>query len=86
MVFKEILHNYKIGKDLGLSQKEINNTLLFRDRYPLVIALMLLIVLMVFATIFWNVALILYAQSIEPVYPRGTLYSSINIKDFKIKK
>ena len=86
MFFKEILQIYKIGKELGLSRKEINNTLLFRNHYPLVIALFVLIALMVFAAIFWNVALILYAKSIEPVYPRGTLYSSINIKDFKEKK
>ncbi|MCK4370254.1 MAG: hypothetical protein KAV01_00200 [Candidatus Lokiarchaeota archaeon] len=86
MVFKDIFQLYKIGKELGLSRKEINNTLLFKNRYPLVLALMLIVFLSVLAILFWNVALILYAKSTEPVYPRGTLYSSISLKDFRDKK
>jgi len=86
MVFKDIFQFYKIGKELGLTKKEINSTLLFKNRYPLILALMLIVILSVFAIFFWNAALILYAKSTEPVYPRGTLYSSINIKDFKDKK
>jgi len=86
MVFKDIFQLYKIGKELGLSRKEINSVLLFKNRYPLVIALMLIVILSVLAILFWNVALILYAKSTEPVYPRGTLYSSISLKDFRDKK
>ena len=86
MVFKDVLQLYKIGKELGLSRKEINSVLLFKNRYPLVLALMLIIFLSVFAILFWNVALILYAKTTEPVYPRGTLYSSISLKDFRDKK
>lgn len=47
---------------------------------------MLIIILTIFAFFFWNVALGLYIKSTEPVYPRGTLYSSISLKDFKDKK
>lgn len=86
MVFKNIFQLYKIGKELGLSRKEINSTLLFKNRYPLILALMLIVFLTVFAILFWNVAILLYAKSTEPVYPRGTLYSSISLKDFKDKK
>lgn len=86
MVFKDIFQLYKIGKELGLSRKEINSVLLFKNRYPLVLALMLIVILSVVAILFWNVALILYAKSTEPVYPRGTLYSSISLKDFRDKK
>ncbi|TKJ19249.1 MAG: hypothetical protein CEE43_15865 [Promethearchaeota archaeon Loki_b32] len=86
MVFKDIFQLYNIGKELGLSRKEINSVLLFKNRYPLVIALMLIVILSVLAILFWNVALILYAKSTEPVYPRGTLYSSISLKDFRDKK
>lgn len=86
MVFKDIFQLYKIGKELGLSRKEINSTLLFKNRYPLILALMLIVILSVFAILFWNVALILYAKSTEPVYPRGTLYSSISLNDFRDKK
>ena len=58
MVFKDIFQLYKIGKELGLSRKEINSTLLFKNRYPLILALMLIVFLTVFAILFWNVALI----------------------------
>ena len=85
-MFKEIFQLYKIGKELGLSRKEINSTLFFKNRYPLIFALMMIIILSVFAIFFWNAALVLYAKSTEPVYPRGTLYSSISLKDFKDKK
>ncbi|NVM36523.1 MAG: hypothetical protein HWN81_13080 [Candidatus Lokiarchaeota archaeon] len=86
MIFNDISQLYKIGKELGLTRKEINSTLLFKNRYPLVLALMLIMFLSVFAILFWNIALILYARSTEPVYPSGTKYSSISIKDFKDKK
>ena len=86
MIFKDIFQLYEIGKELGLSRKEINSTLLFKNRYPLILALILIIFLSVFAIFFWNVALILYARSTEPVYPSGAEYSSISLKDFKDKK
>ncbi|MFX1463978.1 MAG: hypothetical protein ACFFBF_13190 [Promethearchaeota archaeon] len=86
MVFKDFYNLYKIGKELGLSHKEINRTLLFKNRYSLILALLLIIILSVFAILFWNITLILYAKSTEPVYARGTFYSSIDLKDFKDKK
>jgi len=86
MVFKDIFQLYKIGKELGLSRKEINSVLWFKTRSHLVLALILIIFLLVFSILFWNVALIFYAKSTEPVYPSGSFYSSISIKDFKEKK
>jgi len=86
MIFKEIFQLYKIGNELGVSRKEINNTLLFKNRYPLILALLLIIIISVFTILFWNIALILYAKSNEPVYPSGSFYSSININNFKDKK
>ena len=86
MLINEIFKLYKIGKELGLSKKDIYNTLLNKSRYPFFLALLLIVILTVFTILFWNVALIAYAKSTEPVYPRGTLYSSISLKDFKDKK
>ncbi|MFX1371738.1 MAG: hypothetical protein ACFFCE_07745 [Promethearchaeota archaeon] len=86
MVFKNIFQLYKIGKELGLSHKEITNTLFLKNRYPLILTLMLIVILSIFALVFWNVALILYAKTTDPIYPRGTLYSSISIEDFKPRK
>jgi len=85
LIFKDIFQLYEIGKELGLSSKEINSTLLFKNRYPLILTLILIIFISVFAIFFWNIALILYAKSTEPVYPSGTRYSSISLKDFKDK-
>ncbi|MFX1468783.1 MAG: hypothetical protein ACFFB8_08970 [Promethearchaeota archaeon] len=86
MIIYDIIQLYKIGKEIGLSRKEINSSLLFKNRYPLILALLLIIIISVFAILFWNVALIIYAKSTEPVYARGTFYSSIDLKDFKDKK
>ena len=86
MDIKDIFQIYKIGKELGLSRKEINSTLLFKDRYPLILALMLIVFISVFAIFFWNAAIVLFAKSTEPVYPRGAAYSSISIKDFRDQK
>ena len=86
MIFKEVIKLYKIGKELGLTQKEINSVLLFKNRYPFILALMVIIILMVFAFIFWDIALLLYMRTTEPVYPEGALYSSVSIKNFKDKK
>ncbi|MFX1497350.1 MAG: hypothetical protein ACFFBH_07480 [Promethearchaeota archaeon] len=85
-MIKDLFQFYTIGKELGLSRKEINSILLFNKRYPLILVIALIVIISVFAVLFWNVTLILYAKSTEPVYPRGTLYSSISIKDFRDKK
>ncbi|MFX1573292.1 MAG: hypothetical protein ACFFB0_11135 [Promethearchaeota archaeon] len=86
MVIKNIFELYKIGKELGLSSKEINSVLIFKNRFPLILALMVIIILTVFTVLFWNIALILYTRSTESTYPSGARYSSISIKDFKKKK
>ncbi len=86
MVLKDIIKLYKIGKELGLTRKEINSVLIFKNRFPLILALMVIIILTVFTVLFWNIALILYMRTTEPVYPEGTLYSSVSLKDFKDKK
>ena len=86
MIFKDIIQFYKLGKELGLSRKEINNILFFKSRYSMILFLTLIIILTVMAFLFWDVALLLYAQSKKPVYPSGTLYSTIKLKDFKNKK
>jgi len=86
LIFKDIFQLYEIGKELGLSRKEINSTLLFKNQYPLILALMIIIILMFFAFIFWDIALLLYMRTTEPVYTEGTFYSSVSLKEFKDKK
>jgi len=74
---------YKIGKELGLSKKEINRIFLFDDnRNPLFFKI-LMIIISVFLGIF---VIILGIEASRHIYPAGTLYSTVKIKDFKAKK
>ncbi len=86
MVIKEIFQLYNIGKELGLNRKEINSILIYKKRYPLILALIIIIIITILSIIFWNIALSLYAASSEPVYPSGSFYSTVSIDDFKNKK
>lgn len=85
-MLKDLFQLYDIGKELGLTRKEINHVLFFEKRSPLILSILLIIILTVFAFLFWNVALSVFIRSTDTVYPRGTLYSSISLKDFKDKK
>ena len=82
----DIFQIYKIGKELGLSRKEISANFEFKDRYPLFLAIILIIFLSVFLVLFWNIGIALYANRPDSIYPSGTLYSSVRLKDFKDKK
>ena len=74
---------YKIGKELGLSKKEINRVFLFDDsRNPLLFKI-ILIIIFIFLGIF---VIILGIEASRHIYPAGTLYSTVKIKDFKSKK
>ncbi len=74
---------YKIGKELGLSKKEINGVFLFDDsRNPLFFKILMIIVF-IFLGIF---VIILGIEASRHIYPAGTLYSTVKIKDFKAKK
>jgi len=86
MVVMDFLQIYKIGKELGLSRKEINTNLLFKNRYQFILGIILIILLSVFFVLFYNIAIMLYANRPDSTYPSGTLYSSVRLKDFKNKK
>jgi len=74
---------YKIGKELGLSKKEINRIFLFDDsRNPLFFKI-LMIIIFIFLGVF---VIILGIEASRHIYPAGSLYSTVKIKDFKAKK
>lgn len=74
---------YKIGKELGLSKKEINRVFLFDDsRYPLFFKILTIIVFVFLGIL----VIILGIEASRHIYPAGTLYSTVKIKDFKAKK
>ena len=74
---------YKIGKELGLTKKEINRVFLFDDsRYPLFYKILMIIVFIFLGTLI----VILGIEGSRHIYPAGTLYSTVKINDFKTKK
>ena len=82
-MIKDIIQLFKIGKELGLSKKEINRVFLFDDkRYSLFYKILLIISFVFFGIII----IILGIEASRNTYAAGTFYSTIRIKDFNEKK
>jgi len=85
-MFKMLEKNFqlnKIGKELGLSKKEINKVLLFGNSRYSILYIMLMIMTFIFVGV---IILIIGIEASRHIYPAGTLYSTVKIKDFKGKK
>lgn len=82
-MLENIFQLVKIGKELGLSKKEISKVLLFNDtKNPI-----LYMILMIIAIIFTGIIVIFIAIVVSRnIYPAGTLYSTVKTKDFKTEK
>lgn len=83
-MFKNIFQLYKTGNKLGLSKKEINKLLLFRNSKHSTLYTVLLIISVV-ALGFLIIILGIEAarNTINNTYPSGTLYSTVKENDFK---
>jgi len=82
-MMKDLIQLFKIGKELGLSKKEINRVFLFDDkRYSLFYKILLIISFIFFGIII----IILGIEASRNTYAAGTYYSTIRIKDFNEKK
>lgn len=73
----------KIGKELGLSRKEISKVLIFNNTKNPILYTILLVIAIVFTGIIVVFIAIVVSRNI---YPAGTLYSTVKTKDFKAKK
>ena len=81
-----ILKFYKVGKELGLTKKEINQVMIFDDRKHAYLWRFLLFFVMFLILIGWFNSLLFLTQKInENVYASGTLYSTVKLKEFKKK-
>ncbi len=77
---------YEVGKELGLTKKEITKIMIFDNSKHAYLWRFLLIVFMLLIIIGWFNSLIFLTRQInENVYPSGTLYSTVKLKDFKKK-
>ncbi|MBA7609651.1 hypothetical protein ES703_16842 [subsurface metagenome] len=82
----DIIKFYEVGKELGLTKKEITQIMIFDNTKYAYLWRFLLIVFMLLIIIGWYNSLIFLNRQInENVYPSGTLYSTVKLKDFKKK-
>ena len=82
----DIIKFYEVGKELGLTKKEITQIMIFDDSKHAYLWRFLLIVVMFLIIIGWFNSLMFITGKInENVYPAGALYSTVKLKDFKKK-
>jgi len=74
---------HKIGKELGLSKKEVNKVLFYDNITNKTILLIILII--AFSIVGYFIGLFI-ESTITNTYPSGTKYSTVKIKDFDKKK
>jgi len=82
-MMKDIIQLFKIGKELGLSKKEIKKVLFYDNVKNKVILLIILVI--VFSIVGYFIVLFI-ESTISNTYPSGTRYSTVKIKDFDKKK
>ncbi|MHA1240144.1 MAG: hypothetical protein ACTSQU_05055 [Promethearchaeota archaeon] len=82
-MMKDLIQLYKIGKELGLSKKEINNVLFYDSTKNRVV--LLIISIIIFSIVGYFIVLFI-ESTISNTYPTGTKYSTVKIKDFDKKK
>jgi len=84
---------YQIGKELGLTRKEINRSFFFKEeshsfKNRIIFHSILLIIIILIGAIIIFVTQLVYSVSTHTnnTYPSGTLYSTVKKKDFNQKK
>lgn len=82
-MMKDLIQLYKIGKELGLSKKEINKVLFYDSTKNRVV--LLIISIIIFSIVGYFIVLFI-ESTISNTYPTGTKYSTVKIKDFDKKK
>jgi len=82
-MMKDKIQLFKIGKELGLSKKEINKVLIFGNSKHTLLYKSLLIISFIF---FGIIIIILGIEASRNTYAAGTFYSTVKEKDFKGNK
>ena len=86
---REILQFYRLGKELGLTKKDLDKIFFsnsYKDRSLGGLILIIFIVFIVFLIILTNfIPVNLYIPQ-NNTYTEGTLYSTVRIKDFNKQK
>ena len=89
----ELIQLYKIGRELGLAKKEINQVFSYNNFKDKDFGLggIMLIIILIFLGFLMIVAIFSVAQNSPSIpsnntYQTGTFYSTVRIKDFKERK
>ncbi len=81
---------HKIGKEMGLNKKDINNILFYKNDRPIVNSILFWIIFLIIIIVALFTLSIIPLNSImsqdNSTYPSGTLYSTVKTSDFKNKK
>ena len=82
-MFRDLFQLYQIGRELGLNKKEINSIFLFdKTKHSILYTALLIVSIVAFGILI----VILGIQVAKNIYPSGTLYNTVNKKDFKRRK
>ncbi len=80
----DIIRLYRIGRELGLTRKDINKILLFDNtKRPKEYTMLLFLVLFLGLIVSIVIAFTLLSYVGKNTYPKGAEYSAVQIKDFK---
>jgi len=85
---REIIQLHKIGKELGITKKEIDKVFFYDNFWGKHIGGIMLILILLFV-VFLIILSSLYLPPYIPkdnTYKTGTLYSTVRIKDFNKRK
>ncbi|MFX1494841.1 MAG: hypothetical protein ACFFBZ_11210 [Promethearchaeota archaeon] len=83
-MISDIIRLYRIGRELGLSKKDLNKILLFDDtKRPKVNTLLLFLILFLGLILSMVIAFTLLSYVGKNTYPTGARYSTVRINDFK---
>jgi len=87
-MFENLFQLVKIGKELGLSKKEIRKVLLFDNTKNPTLYTTLMIIALIFSGIIVILIFLMVVSNIFPngTYPAGAEYSTVKIQDFDRKK
>ena len=85
-MIENIINIFKIGKELGLTKREISSLLFFKNSKHGTLSIILFIFLVVLTLATLAVLIVFaYIQIERNTYATGTYYSTIKNKDFRLK-
>ncbi|MFX0031936.1 MAG: hypothetical protein ACFE8E_14230 [Candidatus Hodarchaeota archaeon] len=81
-----IIRIYKIGKELGLTKREITTQFFVKKTKYQILSMVILILLIIISVISVSVLIgYAYLDIERNTYPSGARYSTVKLKDFRLR-